>query len=104
MPTSLTQYVRTWWKHTPKAIRRGEPADRLFAVVDVQTGRDRGLVAWKCRDCGNGMIVHPAYGREPVALADIDPFVRHGITTISEPSALFVPDSLYVLCGGNVVE
>lgn len=94
--TGLEKFVRTWWKHTEKAVRRGEPESRRFAVAGVVEDEGRKyLLAWKVEDLGGGRVWHPAYGE--VELVSVDPFILRGQNG-SEPTAMFRPDSLYVLC------
>ena len=100
-------YARTYWKHTQKAIRRGEPATRRFAVVGYDT-EEKCLIAWKVEVLDEDELTawHPAYGNirnhgdcwldendEPIL--DLFPLTA---ANDAEPSAMFNPDSLYVLC------
>lgn len=107
----MKQFVQTWWQHTPKAIAQGEPADRRFAVVAYQEpdedGDDEGLLAWKCTALPDGRLSHPAFPgpltpQEGEGWFDehgnkVDPFLPGPAANGAEPTALFVPDSLYVL-------
>lgn len=84
--------VGTVWRHTRKAVAAGHPGDRLFYVTGATAD---GLLAWKVTEVGDGLVIHPAYGRGPVQLGDIDPFC--GPTNGAQPTALFEPDSFYRL-------
>lgn len=80
--------------HTPKGVRRGEPADRVFVVVTIQVNGD--LLAWKCTLTRTGYLSHPAFKR-PLPLTH-DGLRRAALLrgrNGSEPTALFRPDSLY---------
>lgn len=97
----LHDYVNTLWKHTPKAVRKGEPANRVFAVVAVAPcddgspnwQRKEWLHAWKCTINADGKLIHPAYD---VCLDDDDPRIfTTSSSNGSEPTAVFRPDSFY---------
>ena len=99
----IESHVNTIWCHTPKAVRRGEPANRLFVVVCIAPVNDGSpnwqkstwMHAWKCTLLPNGLIQHPAYDQ---ALSPLDPQVFCVTSTNgSQPTAVFRPDSLYKL-------
>lgn len=86
-------YVGKLYQHTSKAVRHGNPVERVFAVCDVEVGRGKPfLIAWKC-ERRNGLLLHPAY---PDLLQDSDPrlFVTEGKNG-STPTASFRLDSYY---------
>jgi hypothetical protein len=100
VPTKWSHLVGTLMKHTPKAVKRGCPADRVFAVVEDFKGgkglefeRD-GVIAWKCNLLPDGKISHPAF-KTPLDRTDPRLFVSGVQQNGSEPTALFVPDSFY---------
>jgi hypothetical protein len=87
--------------HTRKAVKRGEPADRLFLVS--YAGRDGNLIAWKCIITPAG-VVHPAY-KAPLKIDRLEKAGelvrgRNG----SQPTAVFKPDSLYQKIGPAELE
>lgn len=106
MAKDLTQYIGKVFRHTPKAVKRGEPDDRLFFVVDVvQDSEKDWLLAWKVTevevDGEKGWFKHPAY-HLPYKLLEVEtnpePFFRKGLApNNSAPTAMFRPDSLYQL-------
>lgn len=99
--------ARTWWRHTKKAIQRGECEFRRFAVVGTIVIDDATfLLAWKCeldglihcdrrrRASDHVFLHHPAYAPDAV-LSDVDLFAL-GSENGSMPTATFRPnDSLY---------
>lgn len=94
MKRNLNEYVNTLWSHTAKGVKRGEPLDRVFAVVEVATDQGRDyLLAWKCTLLPKGLIDHPAFKR-PLRPNDPRLFVAKGRNG-SGPTAMFRPDSLY---------
>jgi hypothetical protein len=83
--------IGTLWRHTPKAIKKvGAPADRIFAVVEVD---GKHLVAWKCTELPSGKISHPAFAR-PLDRTDKRLFVKKARNG-ADPTAMFKPDSFY---------
>lgn len=90
---NIESYVGSLMVHTPKAVRRGEPADRVLAVVSIvaEGGEPDRLLAWKCVRRSDGTIQHPAFN-EPLRSDDPRLFVLSGENG-SEPTALFSVDS-----------
>ncbi len=86
--------ARTWWRHTKKAIRKGHPADRLFAVIGSTTDDGAYLLAWKCTEVGPGQVSHPAFPSKLINLLDEEAFISGGLNG-SKPTAMFRPDSFY---------
>jgi hypothetical protein len=87
-------YVGKLMRHTAKAVRKGLPADRVFAITRVE---GKYLVAWKCDELADGRLLHPAFKR-PLKRGDMRLF-RDGVQANgSEPSAMFKPDSFYQAC------
>lgn len=90
--------IGTLWKHTPKGIKRGLHADRVYAVVGIEPVDDGSakpkdhLIAWKCDILPSGKLRHPAFA-EPIDIDDPRIFIKAG-TNGSEPTAFFRPDSL----------
>lgn len=80
------------YMHTPKAVKRGCPEDRVFLVVGAD---DKWLFAWKCRLTTAGLI-HPGFTKPlPLTAAGL----AQGKITLAangaEPTAEIAPDSLY---------
>lgn len=104
------KYNQTLMCHTPKAIKAGAPADRIFAVTWVEDteGLPNGkklpcspvLVAWKCTLLPNGKLDHPAY-KHPLDPKNRSLYVLRGRNG-SEPTAVFKPDSFYKPWSGDV--
>lgn len=94
-------YLNTLWMHTPKAVRRGEPGNRVFVVTMVQPVDDgspnwrskKWLHAWKCELLADGKLKHPAFC-EPMDISDVRIFQSQS-DNHSAPTAVFRPDSLY---------
>lgn len=90
------------YMHSPKAVKRGHPADRVFLVTSKQRevgaselARDVVHYAWKCELRTTGLW-HPAFVK-PLKLDSTDIArgrVERGRNG-SEPTAVFKPDSLY---------
>lgn len=78
--------------HTPKAVKRGHPADRVFVVITVE-GRNR--IAWKC-ELRDGKLWHPAFKTLlPLTEAGIKKATVSKGCNGAEPSAVFYLDSFY---------
>lgn len=84
--------------HTPKAVRKGLPGDRLFVVHNgFKEGRRTWYNAWKGRLTSQGLI-HPAFKDAlPInevtlgKLGKVPDLARNG----AEPTAQFYKDSFY---------
>jgi hypothetical protein len=84
--------------HTPKAVKAGHPADRLFLVTAPMEGGRKGkpeYLAWKCTVTKNG-IEHPGY-KKPLSVDKvIEGAGRSGTyKNGSMPTAIIKPDSFY---------
>ncbi len=85
------------YMHTPKAIRAGEPADRLFVVVSTKNSDPGYFLAWKCSIDENG-LQHPRtmYKSVPLTAEALEDAARmSGDGSGSTPTAYFKPDSFY---------
>lgn len=82
-------------RHTVKAIKKGEPAGRIYGVVDVT--EDGYLVAWKHTELPNGKIEHCVSNQFPGELDPTDPslFIKDKTAKGSEATAIFKYDSFY---------
>lgn len=88
--------VPSLFMHTPKAIKRGEPSDRIFAVVGITKDQGKAYyLAWKCTLLKDGRIEHPAFKR-PLYKTD-DRLYRKTSKNGSTPTAMFRWDSFYKL-------
>lgn len=88
----MSKEDHAYYLHTEKAIKKGNPENRLFAVVRKQGSR---LVAWKCVLYKDGSIWHPAYTEKLFPSKDDEKiFIEKGENG-SEPTALFKKDSFY---------
>ena len=81
--------------HTPKAVKAGEPVDRLFVVSSVKKDR-KGVTwytAWKCTILPNGQVRHPASTKllSPSEVLRFKPVETQHCT----PTAVFKKDSFY---------
>ena len=78
--------------HTPKAVKAGHPADRLF--IAVNEGPE--FLAWKTTITGEG-IVHPMYRTaQRVTEGSLASMAKlSSKNNGSEPTALFKRDSFY---------
>jgi len=82
--------------HTPKAIKRGEPADRVFVVVKRWEDDPSYFVAWKVTKVPGG-FEHPAFPDQKL-LSPLELKLKGSIlkgSNGSKPTAIFRPDSLY---------
>jgi hypothetical protein len=83
------------YRHAPKAVRQGCPADRIFHVVG--RWKDGEMLAWKCLELPDGRIRHPSRWTKPMTLSEL-----HALGNIrsakngAAPTAQFKPDSFYV--------
>lgn len=82
--------IGTMWMHTSKAIARGEPAERLFAVVAVDGPH---LITWKHSLRPDGNVYH--IGRQEVMSRDDPRLFEARSPNGATPTAMFKPDSLY---------
>lgn len=96
--------VGTIWVHTPKAVRRGAPNDRVFTVVGVVSPKYTavydivgwGLLAWKLKLTTDGKVLHPDDRYQAHRdLTDQLLWVKDRTKSGAEPAAVFSPDSLY---------
>src|ERR1700744_5915760 len=88
--------IGTLFQHSKKAIKQGEPSDRVFAVVGIVDDQGRSFyLAWKCTRLKNGKISHPAF-KEPLDPEDKRLF-RKTSKNGSTPTAMFRPDSRYAV-------
>lgn len=83
------------YRHAPKAVKRGHPADRIFLVVG--RWKNGELLAWKCEQLPNGKVRHPARWTKPMTLKELVAYgsMRSG-NNGAAPTAIFKPDSFYV--------
>lgn len=93
--------MHRFFVHTPKAIRAGEPADRLFVVTSVEiddgTTAAKGVkwyTAWKCIILPNGMVKHPN-AQQPMSLSALQKYKPNLSATGAAPTACFKHDSFY---------
>lgn len=87
----MSETTMQFYMHTPKAVRNGEPEDRVFAVVGKLGQR---LVAWKCQLRRDG-VIHPANFKKPIPFDKLEKlFVEQGPGG-EGPTAEFKPDSFY---------
>lgn len=93
--------IGTLWKHTPKAVRAGCPADRIYAVVAhdiVNKGtKDERMMAlaWKCDLFSDNIYVqHPAY-MKPVKVVELMKMCVQRARNGAKPTATFTHDSFY---------
>lgn len=78
--------------HTAKAIKRGEPADRVFLCVGTASGLQ---LAWKCTLSVVGRV-HPAFDRVlAYSNADMERGATPESANGSKPTAMFKIDSMY---------
>ena len=77
--------------HTPKAIKHGAPASRVYAIVETD---GEYLIAWKCKWEGS-KLWHPAFPKELLEVTDPRLFVPGEENGPPEPTAAFRLDSFY---------
>lgn len=85
--------IQKWYRHTEKAVARGEPKDRLFAAI-----RRNGdyVLAWKHTLMPNGTIRHGGYSGNGACMRADDPrLFSEASPEGGTPTAFFKPDSLY---------
>ena len=98
MAKKLETYIGKLMCPTAKGIKRGDYIDSLYPVVDVVEDQGRKyLLAWKCQITANGRVDHPAYSKSTLKFDDPRLFIKKAARNGATPTAMFRPDSLYML-------
>lgn len=89
--------------HTPKAVKRGCPADRLFVVTTILN--DGYFRAWKCTVIAGAIVWPGSKVPQKINEANLRKIAKPVRTRNgAEPTAEFKPDSLYKVVSTQDVE